>query len=162
MSRIISDLNKTNQDQMENYTILISAIQIEFESIEQSLARLSIDYEHESELSYQNYQSLLESIAEIELLLSNASTAILELQLSMEEVNWAYMDLSGVDLEDAFLSGANLRYANLTGVNLRNANLTNADRVLLTYPSRHRWSELDGNNGWSTFRWLRAIGIQCL
>ena len=45
MSRIISNLNKTNQDQMENYTILISTIQIEFESIEQSLARLSIDYE---------------------------------------------------------------------------------------------------------------------
>ena len=163
MSRIISNLNKTNQDQMENHTILISAIQIEFESIEQSLARLSIDYENESELSYQNYQSLLESIAEIELLLSNASTAILELQLSMEEVNWAYMDLSGVDLEDAFLSGANLRYANLSGVNLRNANLTNADLSFADLSHADiSGANLDGaiTDG-ATFRWLRAIGIQC-
>ena len=42
-------------------------------------------------------------------------------------VNWAYMNLEGVDLYNANLIGANLTYADLSGANLRFADLTDAD-----------------------------------
>ena len=163
LSRVISDLNKTNQDQMENYTMLISAIQLEFMLIEQSLERLSLDFANESELNNQSYQSLRDSISEIELLVSNASTAIIELRLSMEEVNWAYMDLGGIDLENAHLSGANLRYANLAGANLRNSNLTNADLRFadLTGADMSGATLIGAAMDGTISRGLRAIDVQC-
>ena len=163
LSRVISDLNKTNQDQMENYTMLISAIQLEFMLIEQSLERLSLDFANESELNNQSYQSLRDSISEIELLVSNASTAIIVLRLSMEEVNWAYMDLGGIDLENAHLSGANLRYANLAGANLRNSNLTNADLRFadLTGADMSGATLIGAAMDGTISRGLRAIDVQC-
>ena len=132
LSLRLNALNETSQIQMSNFTELISGIQTELNIIGSALEAFSSEYDNLSELNNQSYQSLLESVSELQILVSNASLAIMELQLSMDKIDWSHMDLSEANLQHATLTGALLRYtiltnANLTKANLVDANLSNAD-----------------------------------